>query len=398
MAIVVGRMVAILEAQTAQFDARINAASQQLNRLNSTTVSAHRGVGLLRSGFQSLAFDGLSALPGPLGKVVAGFGSLVIGNTLVTGVLAMAGLVTTAWKNVAKTAEDTARRIGNLREQYIRLQDSQIGGLQLQIAGVNTPAGGKTNTELERRSQQLMGILTSRTMVGGASPVLLFRELTAIQTELVFRKAITNELEKQINLVRGQREMERQKVLDLHGSWINYQLADTRFRAGAWMAGEPPQPRMWQGPTPMESERFAGGPPPLATMPARFHLTPEFAQMMLMSMMGLSRGGAGGGLMALGGLTTGLSGMPGIAGHAAAGPLGWLGVGFSVLGSLIGNNADKNAEKVVKAIERMAREVGLERVTVVFTGPDGHQVRRSLAELEDSDAVERVPGPVGAQG
>jgi hypothetical protein len=49
-------------------------------------------------------------------------------------------------------------------------------------------------------------------------------------------------------------------------------------------------------------------------------------------------------------------------------------------------------------LERMAREVGLERVTVVFTGPDGHQVRRSLAELEDSDAVERVPGPVGAQG
>jgi hypothetical protein len=75
-----------------------------------------------------------------------------------------------------------------------------------------------------------------------------------------------------------------------------------------------------------------------------------------------------------------------------------------ILGSLGGivsafdNAEERRTQRVVDAIERMAKEVGLERLTVVFTGPDGHQVRKSLAELESGDAVERVPGPVGATG
>jgi len=52
----------------------------------------------------------------------------------------------------------------------------------------------------------------------------------------------------------------------------------------------------------------------------------------------------------------------------------------------------------MEKLEKLAQEVGLERVTVVFTGPDGHQVRKTLAELESSDAVERVPVAVGASG
>lgn len=345
MAVTVGRLLVTLEAQTASFEARMTAAGQQLNRWNSAGGSAHRATVLLRSGFQSLALDGLGAIPGPMGKVLAGFGSLAVGSTIATGVLAMAGLVTTAWKNVAKTAEEMARRIGDLRAQYIRLQDSQIGGLQLQIAGVNMPAGGKSNLELERRSRELTGILTSRNMVGGAAPIGLVRELTGIQTELVFRKAITEELEKQINLVRGQREIERQKVLDLHGSWVNYQLEDTRFRSGSWMPGDPNAPqRMWQGPTPMEA-KGGGSAPDNRPSPDRFQLTPQAAQMLLMSAMAMQNGGTQGSMMALGGGLGALSGMQGIAGHAAAGPLGWVGFGITMLANVFGQKADEAARQ-----------------------------------------------------
>ena len=98
---------------------------------------------------------------------------------------------------------------------------------------------------------------------------------------------------------------------------------------------------------------------------------------------------------------------PGAAGLAAAlpgvGP--FAGAGIQLVGGLLGNlfsgietSAERRHREHMEKLEKLAQEVGLERVTVVFTGPDGHQVRKTLAELESSDAVERVPVAVGASG
>src|SRR5258706_13666505 len=62
---------------------------------------------------------------------------------------------------------------------------------------------------------------------------------------------------------------------------------------------------------------------------AGFELTPATMQMLLFSLMALQQGGSQGAGMALGGTATALAGMTGIAGHAAAGPLGWIGFGLS---------------------------------------------------------------------
>jgi hypothetical protein len=110
----------------------------------------------------------------------------------------------------------------------------------------------------------------------------------------------------------------------------------------------------------------------------------------LFALIGSSRGGTGGALAGLGGVAT--AALP-------ASPL--VGVVLSGLGgmfSLFDHSEDRRTDRIVQAIDRMAKEVGLERVTVVFTGPDGHEIRRALSELESSDAVQRVPAPAGAAG
>jgi len=72
--------------------------------------------------------------------------------------------------------------------------------------------------------------------------------------------------------------------------------------------------------------------------------------------------------------------------------------GLGGIFSLFDRSEDRRTDRIVQAIDRMAKEVGLERVSVVFTGPDGHEIRRALSELESSDAVQRIPAPAGAAG
>jgi hypothetical protein len=122
--------------------------------------------------------------------------------------------------------------------------------------------------------------------------------------------------------------------------------------------------------------------------PEHFKMTPEFAIMSSMAMMqGAQMGGIGGFLGAAAGPAAAINPLAG----AIVGGLGGI---FS----MFDKSEERRHKELVDKLERLANEVGLERVTVVFTGPDGHQVRKSLADLESSDAVSRVPGPVGATG
>lgn len=129
----------------------------------------------------------------------------------------------------------------------------------------------------------------------------------------------------------------------------------------------------------------------------------QAAQLALMGVTNLARSGgsAAGILGGLGGLASGATGLTGIAATAAAGPLGWAGFGLSALSTgfgLLSRNADKNADRIVKAIERREAAIFEQNASIIVIGPDGHATRRALAQLEDSDAVERIPGPVGARG
>jgi hypothetical protein len=108
MAVVVGRLTALLEAQTAQFEARLAAAGQAVNRITSTTASARQGVMLLRSGMQNLALSGLDMLPPSIARVTAGLSTLLIGSPVVLGVLAGAAAITLAFKAMGDSADRAA--------------------------------------------------------------------------------------------------------------------------------------------------------------------------------------------------------------------------------------------------------------------------------------------------
>src|SRR5437016_364434 len=103
MAVTVGRMVAVLEAQTDQFEARMAAAGQRLQRWDSTAAVAQRSTRLLERGLQTLAFEAAS-IPGPIGRVGAAIGALGIGGGPILVAVAALGLFALAWKEIDKEA------------------------------------------------------------------------------------------------------------------------------------------------------------------------------------------------------------------------------------------------------------------------------------------------------
>lgn len=396
MAVVVGRMLAILEAQTAQFEARMNAAGQQLSRWTSTTGSAHRGTALLRTGLQQLAFEGLGMMPPALSRVSAGMLTLVGPGGVLLAAVAVLGAVSLAFERAGKKAEEFVAEANRVRE--FRLEHLKM------LAGIGGPAELTPQEELGQLLQQRLGVITQiaalrrqlpgedllgQLGIGGPNARNAAADIDALTIAL-------RNLNRQIDDMAREAGNEAPFFLLLRRG--------AGFQPGAF------------GPSPIRSSALASGhfindpfanvstmfgrgdTPAVQPKQPGFQFNPQVAQLLLFSLMSARSGGAGGALMGLGGLAGSLSGMQGIAGHAAAGPLGWVGFGLSALGSIFTSNADKNAQKIVDAINHLGQEVGLERVTVVFTGPDGHQIRKTLAELEESDAVERVPGPVGAQG
>jgi hypothetical protein len=144
----------------------------------------------------------------------------------------------------------------------------------------------------------------------------------------------------------------------------------------------------------MESANFAGGGPP---GPARAGADArEIAQMAMMSLMMGARGGASGAFGAAGGLMSGLSGLKGIG--AAAGPLGWAGLGLSAVGSFMGlfnNDEERRHKEQMKKLDEIAKRPLLEprAVTVNLVGATtGEIVKRTQYEIgrrEDRDASDR---------
>lgn len=123
----------------------------------------------------------------------------------------------------------------------------------------------------------------------------------------------------------------------------------------------------------------------------------EVAQLVSANLLSGGRGGVGAILGAAGGTATGLSSLPGIAGRAAAGPLGWIGLGFSVLGNIFQSSQEKAAKKIVDAINRMGKEIN-EKGSRVFIVDGRTGAVEELRQADDHDAATRVRGYAGVTG
>lgn len=365
MAVVVGRMVAILEAQTAQFEARMSAAGQQLNRWGSATGQAHRGTMLLRTGLQQLAFEGLGGMPPALARVSAGMLTLFGPGAIMIGAIAVLGALAMAFDHAAKKAQE-------LQDENMKVRDFQMQHNKM-LAGIGpgftmTPQEQLANLEVLRgRTVELLGHLQQAgsnsvvPLIGGIDPVAAAatKRIDGLTEALRgFNRAIHDLSTKQF--------IADLAVLRQYGS--TFATGDTRFRPGGWMPGDPnPPQRMWQGPTPMEAK--GGGAAPGARLStAKFEFTPQAAQMLLFSLMAMQNGGTQGSMMALGGLATGASAMKGIG--AAAGPLGWIGFGISALATIFGSKADEAARQRERHHAELmgALHEGPMRLTNIFEG------------------------------
>lgn len=399
MAVVVARMVAQLEAETSSFHARMTAAETQLTRWNNSTTAGRRGVMVLNNALQQLSFQA-AGLPGPLGKVASAVGILGLGTGPVMVAVAALGALAVVFDRAAKSAEEFVKEATRVRE----FQQSHVA----MLAGIG-PAPQLTRGErILEMEKQLAGALKQQEALGPARFGLLPLKVGEDPTERARQanrefNALTVTVN---NLTRALRELRieeaeaqrKQKLADI----IFQQDQILLERGGVFQAL---RPGFQAGPFGVQTGGALGLPAPSgptfanirANVPrfvapdtaskAGFKMTPEFA---IMSSMALLQGAQGG--------PAGLFG-------AAAGPVaminplaGAITAGIGGIFSLFDNSEERRHRALMDKLDKLGQEVGLDRVTVVFTGPDGHQIRKSLAELEEGDAVERVPGPVGAGG
>lgn len=393
MAVVVGRMLAVLEAQTAQFQARMDAAAQQLNRWNSATGSARRGTQLMRVGFEQLAMKA-TGLTGPLGKVVTSLGLMGAGGPVTLGVLAGVGAIALVYQGMTRDAREAQKATDDLIASLDKMgAHAQVLAARIKLGRAQTAtgegqgAGGVGSQFLSDISGGLFGVSgpeqseRRKRAVAAAQNELAAAQQHAANVEAAAQRRRNAELQKQAEITERVRRVNEDLARLRLGPLTQSELTLHRLTPGAQIpirfGGRVVDPRN----LPEATQRTT------APAPDRFKMTPEFA---IMSSMALLQGAQGG--------PAGLFG-------AAAGPLaminplaGAISAGIGGIFSLFDNAEERRHRQLVDTIKKLGQEVGLERVTVIFTGPDGHQVRKSLAELEEGDAVERVPGPVGAGG
>src|SRR6266702_1099686 len=102
---IAGRLLVSLEAETSQFQARMSASGEVLQRLESSGASAHRGVTIARRGLEELAVQA-TGVEGVIGRVAAGFLTLGAGSTTTLAVLGAAGAMVGAWRIVAGVLDE----------------------------------------------------------------------------------------------------------------------------------------------------------------------------------------------------------------------------------------------------------------------------------------------------
>src|SRR5262245_44280078 len=336
MAIQVGRMVAVLAAQTAAFEARMDAASRQRERWNSATVTASRGPALLRPGFHQLAFEA-AGLSGPVGKFTQGLLTLGGGSgpaLLAAGAIgALATAYDLATRSTRQAREEQEKFIATLRQVGPHAEATagriRVGVLQGQQAEPQT-LGEVGSQFLSDLTGGLLG--TSREEQKERIARSIAAETTAIaRAENAAAKAAEKHTDA---LARAADEARRLKLEAIQFLQTQIQLErggvfralPIRFTAPAFGTSGVPQTG---GPTTFQSirrnePRFV--PDPFPPQQPRFQFSPEVGQLLLMSLMAAGQGGVSGAFGALGGLAGSLAHMPGLAG--AAGPLGWAGFGL----------------------------------------------------------------------
>lgn len=398
--------------------AKANAAITQVGR---SGPGARAGLKAVETGARALAFEA-AGLAGPMGRISAGLLQVAGGSAAVLGAVAGIGAVALAYNLLTKESREAAEAEKKHREellasasaraqaalpttQVISGETSEIRDL---LADANrrrtaretflrATAGGPTAVEValvmdselkkidQERYELSLGIRNNR----GASARAAADEAEASERDLNARRALRLEA---IQFLQAQVQLEKGGVFP----GLRRTMTAPAFGAGGLgLEGTPLSFANIRANQP----RFVA--PDTSKGKADWLKTGQvIAQGFFQAVTAFKAGGPGGILGGVGALASAGAGVQGISKGlgSALSLVGFAGNALGGIFSLFDNSEERRHRELLAKLDVVAEEVGLERVTVVFTGPDGHQVRKSLAELESGDAVERVPGPAGANG
>lgn len=401
--------------------AKANAAITQVGK---SGPGARAGLKAVETGARALAFEA-AGLAGPMGRISAGLLQIGGGSAAVLGAVAGIGAIALAYNLLTKESREAAEAEKKHREELLASARAraQAAAPQTQVIGGQTQDARAMLADADRRRQERVAFLTNILSLSGQSGELA----DALRDDAELRKIDQEraDLSLAIALNRGssaraaadeakasERDLNARRALRLEA--IQFLQAQVQLEKGGVFPG---LRRTIAAPA------FGGGGLGIGGTPLSFaniraneprFVAPDtskgkadwlktgqvIAQGFFQSVTAFKAGGPGGILGGVGALASAGAGVQGIS-KGLGSALSLVGFAGSALGgifSLFDNSEERRHKELLAKLDAVAEEVGLERVTVVFTGPDGHQVRKSLAELESGDAVERVPGPAGATG
>ena len=383
---VVARMVARLEAETSDFHVRMTAAETQLGKWSNSTVSGTRATRLLEHGLQQLSFQA-AGIPGPIGKVASAIGMLGVGGGPVLVATAALGLLALAYKEIAdasalaaKAQEDFFEALKKTPQGALSLGRNALKDAKDQLRSLTAPGatgpGGAAIPEamIEAARMKVANLTVALGPLQKAADDAAKRQTKEIERQ-------NEELRKQAALVAlllrlravplgplGTVRLPGLPTDDLgRGAGAPGALVPIRFRDRfGHDIGVKDLPSAPGGQAP---ETAPGGGNAL-----------QIAQMAVASVMMVAQGG--GNMLGAGGmLVSGLSAMKGIG--TAAGPLGWMGLALTTLGSIFSSKSDEakaQRERLHRELIGVLRE-GPARITQYFEG-DAEQSRYENRRLE----------------
>lgn len=109
----------------------------QHGQLIASTGTARHGLNILENGLRTLAFSA-AGVPGPVGKIVSGFGLLGAGSLVVTGLVAGVGAAALGYRVLTRDAREASEAADKLTDS---LKKQTTGG-QLRAIGANLTEAG----------------------------------------------------------------------------------------------------------------------------------------------------------------------------------------------------------------------------------------------------------------
>jgi len=244
---VAARLLAILEAETSQFDARFTASAVVVDKMTRSQTVAHRATTQMRAGLQELSMTAFAGA-GPLGKLASGIAEIAGGWAALVGG-GIGGAVFMWFDHLTKQLKEATDRADELGGTVRRMAAERLGSPLLRALSESEPFQKQAEDIQDQINQRLrsvpVGGTLSKEALIAADPLLsqLQRQLNDINKiiEEIGRKpeSVLVGLRHELTLI----PLELDDSLRLQAQWLGLvgKTADEFVRLSTALAIEPVQ-------------------------------------------------------------------------------------------------------------------------------------------------------------